>query len=77
MRMGTLERLATRELEAARAQLAAGNEVAALNRCRYLIENYSHSGAVNEALEIMVTAYRRLGLTDLAASTEAILAAQR
>lgn len=77
LREKTLEGLADRELEAAREQLAAGNEVAALNRCRYLIENYSGSNAVDEALQIMVTAYRRLGLTDLAASTDAILAGRQ
>jgi len=69
---GLRERLAARELQAARLQLQRNQPVAALNRCRYIIERYPDSNAVAEALETMATAYRRLGLNELAEGTLAI-----
>lgn len=70
---GLRERLAATELEAARQQLQDRAYAAALNRCRYLIERYPGTRAVPAALELMVTAYRKLGLDQLADNTSAIL----
>ncbi|SER44173.1 Beta-barrel assembly machine subunit BamD [Azotobacter beijerinckii] len=66
------ERLADNELQAARLQWQRNQPVAALNRCRYIIERYPDSAAVSGALELMISAYRQLGLNELADSTRAI-----
>lgn len=47
--------------------------LAALNRARYVVENYQGAPAVPRALEIMVETYLRLGLNDLADQSLAIL----
>jgi len=39
--------------------------VAAANRCKYVIENYQRTPSVEDALVIMVRAYRALGIKDL------------
>lgn len=66
------ERLADNELQAARLQWQRNQPVAVVNRCRYIIEHYPDSAAVDGALEMMVGAYRQLGLNELADSTRAI-----
>ncbi|WP_207062856.1 outer membrane protein assembly factor BamD [Motiliproteus sp. SC1-56] len=68
----TVALLAGRELEAARAHLAAERPDAALNRARYLIEQYPKAAAVGEALSIMSRAYLALGLEGMASSTAQI-----
>jgi outer membrane protein assembly factor BamD len=47
--------------------------LAALNRARYIVENYQGAPAVPRALEIMVEMYLRMGLNDLADQSLAIL----
>jgi outer membrane protein assembly factor BamD len=47
--------------------------LAALNRSRYVVENYQGAPSVPRALEIMVEMYLRLGLNDLADQSLAIL----
>lgn len=49
--------------------------LAALNRARYIVENYQGSPSVPRALEIMTEMYLRMGLNDLADSSLAILKA--
>jgi len=66
------EQLAQRELQAARLQLQRHEPAAAINRCRYLIEQYPTSAAVADALGVMAAAYGELGLDDLAATPESI-----
>ncbi|MEE4461592.1 outer membrane protein assembly factor BamD [Azotobacter chroococcum] len=66
------ERLADNELQAARLHWQRNQPVAVVNRCRYIIERYPDSAAVGGALEMMVGAYRQLGLNELADSTRAI-----
>ena len=66
------ERLADNELQAARLHWQRNQPVAVVNRCRYIIERYPDSTAVGGALEMMVGAYRQLGLNELADSTRAI-----
>lgn len=47
--------------------------LSALNRARYVVENYQSTPAVPRALEITVEMYLRLGLNDLADASLAVL----
>lgn len=47
--------------------------IAAANRAKRVVTEYQGSEAVNEALEIMIKAYRKLELDDLAADAERVL----
>ena len=47
--------------------------LAALNRAKYVVENYQESPAVPRALEIMTEMYLRLGLNELANQSLAVL----
>ncbi len=47
--------------------------LSALNRARYVVENYQSTPAIPRAMEIMVETYLRLGLNDLADASLAIL----
>jgi outer membrane protein assembly factor BamD len=49
--------------------------LSALNRAKYIVENYQESPAVPRAMEIMTEMYLRLGLNDLADSSLSILKA--
>lgn len=68
-------RLASYEVYVAGHYLERGAYVGAINRAKYTIENYDGSPQVREALLIMAEAYRRLGMPELAANTEKVLAA--
>ena len=46
----------------------------AANRARYVIQNYQETPSVVPALQIMVTAYRKLELPELASSSLRVLA---
>ena len=46
--------------------------LSALNRAKYIVENYQESPAVPRAMEIMTEMYLRLGLNDLADSSLSI-----
>ena len=59
-------RLAAYEVHVARYYMKRGAYVGAAQRSKFAIENYDGSPAVQEALEIMTDAYRRLGLNELA-----------
>jgi outer membrane protein assembly factor BamD len=59
-------RLADYELQVARYYMKRGAYVGALNRCRSLIETYDGAPAVIDALKIAASAYRKLGMDDLA-----------
>ncbi len=59
-------RLAEYEVHIANYYLRRQAWVAAIARARYCIENYDGAPAVQPALEIMIQAYRGLGLDDLA-----------
>ncbi len=67
-------RLANYEIYAARYYMKRGAYVAALNRSKYTIENYDGAPAIKEALEISRDAYAKLGMTDLADKSAAVLA---
>ena len=47
--------------------------VAAANRGKYIVENYQRTPAVKEALVIMVRAYRKLGVNDMANTAMRVL----
>ncbi len=66
-------RLATYEMHVARYYVKREAWVAAANRGRYVIENYQETPAVPDALTVMVLAYNELGMTDLAADSQAVL----
>ncbi len=48
--------------------------VAAIDRARYCIENYDGAPAVRQALEIMISAYKGMGLNDLAERSQEVFA---
>lgn len=65
--------IAQNELAAARYYMKRGAYVAAANRGSYVLENFDQSPAMEEALAIMVEAYRKLAMNDLADSTLVVL----
>lgn len=67
-------RLASYEVYVAGHYLERGAYVGAINRAKYAIENYDGSPQIRQALEIMAESYRRLGMTDLAADTDKVMA---
>lgn len=69
-----LDKMARHEIVIAKYYLRRDAFVAALNRCKYVLEYYQQSSSVKEALELMVEAYDRLGLPEMKADTEKVLA---
>ena len=65
--------LARAEIKVAEFYLERHAPVAAANRARTVVESYQGSDSVRRALEIMVLAYRRLQLDDLARDAERVL----
>ncbi|BBB27720.1 outer membrane protein assembly factor BamD [Amphritea japonica] len=66
-------RLATHEVHVARYYVTREAWIAAANRGRYVVENYQETPALPDALSVMVLAYTELGMTDLAADSQAVL----
>lgn len=67
-------RLASYEVHVAEYYLKRGAWVGAINRSKYTIESYDGAPQVRRALEIMAESYRKLGMPDLAADSEKVLA---
>lgn len=67
-------RLAEYEVHVAQHYLKRQAYVAAIARARYTIENYDGAPSVRQALEIMISAYEGLGLTDLAERSQEVFA---
>lgn len=65
--------LADYEIHVAEFYIQRQAFLSALNRSRYVVENYQEAPAVPRAMEIMTEMYLRLGLNELAESTLAIL----
>jgi outer membrane protein assembly factor BamD len=65
--------LAAYEVNVADFYLHQGAYLAAANRAKYVIENYSRTPAIPNALAIMAQAYLKLGLNDLAADATRVL----
>jgi outer membrane protein assembly factor BamD len=61
--------LAAYEIHAGRYYLTRQAYVAAANRGRYVVENFQETPAVADGLALMVEAYQRLELNDLAATS--------
>jgi len=68
-------RLAKYELSVARYYIKREAFVSAANRGRYIVEYFSPSHEVEEALEIMIESYKKLGLDDLRRNSMQVLAA--
>ncbi len=68
-------RLAEYEIHVARYYVNRGAYVAALNRCKTVLEEYAGSPSQKDALILSAQAYQNLGLPDLAADTQKIIAA--
>ncbi|WP_076421104.1 outer membrane protein assembly factor BamD [Colwellia sp. UCD-KL20] len=69
------DRLARYELSVAHFYLKRDAWASAANRGRYIIEYYSPSEHVEEALEVMIECYDKLGLEDLKNNARQVLAA--
>jgi outer membrane protein assembly factor BamD len=65
--------VAQHEIHVARYYLRRAAYVAAANRARYVVERFQGTPSVPEALVIMATAYRVLGLEDLSADALRVL----
>ncbi|MCO4799277.1 MAG: outer membrane protein assembly factor BamD [Colwelliaceae bacterium] len=68
-------RLAQYELSVARFYLKREAYASAANRGRYIVEYYSPSLEVEEALELMIECYDKMGLDDLKSNARQVLAA--
>ncbi|MGE0082539.1 MAG: outer membrane protein assembly factor BamD [Thiohalomonadaceae bacterium] len=65
--------LARHEILAADYYMRRGAWVAAVNRAKYVIENYQQTPSVADAVSILVTAYREMKMQDLAGDAEQVL----
>jgi len=65
--------LAENELHAGRYYLKRKTYISALNRARWVVENYPETPQSAEALAIIVYCYQKLGINDLAEQNMAIL----
>lgn len=68
------DRLANYEAAVAQYYLKRGAYVGAINRCKYLLENYDGAPAMRDALVIMTESYQQLGMPDLSANAAKVLA---
>lgn len=66
-------RLTAYENHVARYYLERGAHVAAINRTMYALEHYPGSPELEATLALMIEAYDRLGMTDLAVDAERVL----
>lgn len=65
--------LAEHEIHVARYYMKRTAYVAALNRCKFVMENYPDAPSVEEALVISISAYDLMGVTELKQSTLQVL----
>jgi outer membrane protein assembly factor BamD len=65
-------RLADFELHVALYYMRRGAYVGALNRAKFCIENYDGAPAVQGSMKVLVDAYYRLGMVDLAKNAETV-----
>lgn len=64
--------LAAYELHVADYYMRRGAYIAAANRGRYIVESYQGTPAVKDGLQMMIKAYNKLGLEELAADAERV-----
>ena len=67
------DHLASKEMEVGRYYLKDGHYSAAINRFRFVVEDFHTTSHTAEALHRLVEAYLSLGLTDEAQTAAAIL----
>jgi outer membrane protein assembly factor BamD len=67
-------RLADFEYHVALYYMRRGAYVGALNRAKFCIDNYDGAPAVQGSMKVLVEAYRKLKMTDLAANAERVYA---
>lgn len=67
--------LAKRELQVASFYFNTGAYVAVINRCKTIIQVYDTAPTVEQALILMVKTYNKMGMQQLARSTQAVLEA--
>ena len=65
--------LAAYEVHVADYYFKRGAYLAAANRAKYVVDNYDRTPAVPEALKVMIKAYQKMGLTQLAKDAKSIL----
>ncbi len=65
--------LARYEINVANYYMRRGAYVAAANRAKYVIENYQRTPAAQDALSILVQAYSKMGMPDLARDVQRVL----
>lgn len=65
--------LAAYEVHVANYYFKRGAYLAAANRAKYVVDNYDRTPAVPDALKVMIKAYEKMGLTQLAQDTKSIL----
>ncbi len=68
-------RLASYEIAVAKYYIKREAYASAANRGRYVVEYFSPSPEVEQALEVMITCYEKLGLTELKKNAIQVLAA--
>ena len=66
--------LARYEIRVAQYYMKRGAYVAAANRAEYVVQNYQRTPSVRDALSLMIVAYGKLGLVELANDTRRVLA---
>jgi outer membrane protein assembly factor BamD len=69
--------LAKNEVNVARYYMRRGAYLAAANRAQYVIERFQRTSAVEDALEVMIDAYERLGKEQLATDARRVLELNR
>jgi outer membrane protein assembly factor BamD len=73
-RMGYLrDSLAMHEIQVAKYYIGRNAYVAAINRAKYVVENYPQTPASRIALKILVDSYKQLGMNELAEDAERVL----
>jgi outer membrane protein assembly factor BamD len=66
-------RLTDYENHVAEYYVERGAYVAAINRAKYALEHYPEAPQLEKTLQLLVTAYDELGMTDLAADARRVL----
>ncbi|WP_295879586.1 outer membrane protein assembly factor BamD [uncultured Thiohalocapsa sp.] len=69
--------LARSEVNVAEYYMRRGAYLAAANRAQYVIERFQRTAAVEDALEVLIDAYERLGKENLAADARRVLELNR
>lgn len=65
--------MASQEVHVARYYVARGAYIAAANRAQYAIKTYPQTPATEEAMFVLVTAYDKLGMTELRDDADRIM----